>query len=107
MQRKRARQQSAPKLPIVVGLTVLVGLAVLAWLALPQTVQMPTDSGSIGAAPASGTDGASRLAVAQPVVDLGAVPFDKLVEARFELTNTGTSPVRLVGKPEVKTLDGC
>lgn len=48
-----------------------------------------------------------RLVAAQPTIDLGRVPFDKLVEARFELTNSGGDTVRLVGAPRVRMLEGC
>jgi hypothetical protein len=53
------------------------------------------------------TGEAGQLTAAQPVVDLGSVPFDRQVQAQFVLENTGGQPVRLVGPPTVKTLDGC
>ena len=49
----------------------------------------------------------ARQIAAQPVVDLGRVPFDSQVEAHFVLENTGGQPVRVVGAPTVKTLEGC
>ena len=48
-----------------------------------------------------------RLVATQAEVDLGRVPFDKMVEARYELSNTGSRSVRLLGIPAVKTIEGC
>jgi hypothetical protein len=47
------------------------------------------------------------LAAANPVVDLGRVPFDKEVVADFELVNTGGTPVKLTAAPTVAMLEGC
>jgi hypothetical protein len=41
------------------------------------------------------------------VVDLGRVPFDVQAEGRFELVNTGAQPVKVLGPPQVKMLEGC
>lgn len=48
-----------------------------------------------------------RLVAVQSMIDLGRVPLDRVVEARFILENTGGSPVRIVAAPTVKTLEGC
>lgn len=48
-----------------------------------------------------------RIAVTNPTVDLGNVPFKDQKEARFELTNTGGKVVRIVDQPETKLLQGC
>jgi hypothetical protein len=48
-----------------------------------------------------------RLIASPATVDLGRVPFDTLAEARFELANTGTDTVKLVGAPKVRMLEGC
>jgi hypothetical protein len=58
-------------------------------------------------AQAAAPSGPGRLVANETMIDLGGVPFDKMAEARFELTNTGTSPVALVGSPRVKMLEGC
>ena len=57
-------------------------------------------TGSAGAEP-------GRLVALQPTVDLGRVPFDREVEARYVLENTGDRQVRIVAAPVVKTLEGC
>lgn len=78
------------------ALAVLAAAAVFFW---PQ--------GQAPAVPGLAAGPGGRLVATQPVVDLGRVPFDKVVEARYELANTGTRPVRLVGKPTIRTLEGC
>jgi hypothetical protein len=35
------------------------------------------------------------------------VPFDVIAEGQFELTNTDVRPVRLLGSPDVRMLEGC
>lgn len=85
--------------------SLLVGIGALVLLAVAAVFLWPR-----GEAPASivGTAGGlGRLVATAPLVDLGRVPFDSMVEARYELVNTGSSAVRLLGQPEVKTLEGC
>lgn len=92
-----SRPGGSPLLLIAVGMLAVVAAAVAFFW--PLSGQPPesttTDSGAPG-----------RLAASQPIVDLGRVPFDKMVEANFELANVGGRPVRL-GKPSVKTIEGC
>jgi hypothetical protein len=46
--------------------------------------------------------------IAQPSqVDLGRVPFDQQVDARFTLINRGTTVVHLDQNVEVQALEGC
>ncbi len=57
------------------------------------------------AAPAAGASGG--LLARSSTVDLGRVPFDKMVEARYELTNTSARAIKLTAPPGVKMLEGC
>ena len=59
----------------------------------PAATSAPTSSGALTAKSSS--------------VDLGNVPFDVQAEGRFELVNSGTQAVRLLGAPQVKMLEGC
>lgn len=77
----------------VLAFAALVGLVLLLRPSMPQP---GADAGAPG-----------RLEARPAMIDLGRVPFDRLVEARYELVNTGGQPVRLLGAPAVKTLDGC
>ena len=80
----------------------LVGSMVLA-LALGACLQAPT------ATPTRIT-GASSSGVLVPnlaTVDLGNVPFDVPAVGRFDLVNSGSQPVKLLGVPQVKMLEGC
>ena len=76
----------------------LIVSAVLALVGVGGVVMQRT--GSAGAEP-------GRLVALQPTVDLGRVPFDREVEARYVLENTGDRLVRIVAAPVVKTLEGC
>lgn len=40
-------------------------------------------------------------------VDLGQVPLDVRVPFRFNMRNAGSSPVNIVGKVNVKAVEGC
>jgi hypothetical protein len=72
-----------------------LGLLTILWLR-PDPARVPADAGTPG-----------RLVASTATVDLGRVPFDELVEAHFELANTGGGTVRLTGKPKVQMLEGC
>ncbi len=57
--------------------------------------------------PVSGGASAGVLVAEAATVDLGKVPFDVQAEGRFDLVNSGSQPVKLVGAPQVKMLEGC
>jgi hypothetical protein len=76
-------------------LSLLVGVA--AFLLLQPTARRV----------ATGPDAPGRLVATEPTVDLGRVPFDQMVEARFTVANTGGETVRLTGAPKVQMLEGC
>ncbi len=80
-----------------VAATVAATLTLLAGCSSPAA---PPPSDAAGA-----TSGG--LVAKAATVDLGRVPFDKLVQAQFELTNTGGKPVRLTAQPRVQMLEGC
>lgn len=94
----RARTVEPGRLRLVVGFVVLLILVIGVILMLsdraPDTAAVdPTAPG--------------RLVADRTTVDLGRVAFDYLAEAHFELTNTGSDTVRLVGAPRVRMLEGC
>lgn len=59
------------------------------------------------AEPVDITSDTGRLEARQTTIDLGRVPLNKQEIAEFELVNSGATPVRLLGQPEVATLAGC
>jgi hypothetical protein len=79
------------------GLLLLAGLSL--WLAASRLAESP----SVAVDPFA----AGRLVAEQATIDLGRVPFDRLVEAHYVLANTGSSDVQLLGKPQVRLLEGC
>ncbi|MCC6175704.1 MAG: hypothetical protein IT305_10410 [Chloroflexi bacterium] len=94
---RRHRGRQSGRLLIVVGglLTLVIGIAAYLWLQ-PASPQVATDAGAPG-----------RLVASSATVDLGRVPFDKMVEAQFELANTGGGTVNLTGAPKIQMLEGC
>lgn len=96
--RRSTRRESVNPVPVLIGLAiVLATLGAAGVLLLGRgTPPVATEPGAPG-----------RLVASQATVDLGRVPFDKQVEARFELANTGGETVRLVGAPRVRMLEGC
>lgn len=81
---------------VIAGLLTLV-LAVVAFFWL-----RPTPQGV-----AADLDAPGRLVATEATVDLGRVPFEQMVEARFTVSNTGGEVVRLTGAPKVRMLEGC
>lgn len=88
------------KTPLIVfslaGVTMLV-------LALSLALKNPT--------PSSGSPDSSSgfpvLMVDKQEVDLGDMPIDTVVEASFQLTNTGTQTLHITGEPYIEVVEGC
>ena len=78
-----------------VGLMMLVGAA---WILLPS------DSRAGEAPPFRG---GARLAVDTELIDLGAQPYNRVVEARFQLRNIGDRPLQLPPSPPIEVVEGC
>jgi hypothetical protein len=79
-----------------VGLAILASVA--AWIVLPT-------EGRTGEAPKF--RGGARLAVDKDLIDFGALPYNQLVEARFQLKNVGDQPLQLPPSPPVEVVEGC
>jgi uncharacterized protein (DUF58 family) len=54
---------------------------------------------------APATAGTPQIQVDREAVDLGDVPLGQTVEVAFEVTNTGTAPLRFREDPYIK--EGC
>lgn len=84
------------------AISAAVGAAMLAgavgWILLPT-------AGSAGEAPTF--RGGARLAVDTELIDLGAQPYNRVVEARFQLKNVGDRPLQLPPSPPVEVVEGC
>ena len=79
-----------------------VGLATLASVA--DWIVLPTD-GRAGEMPPF--RGGARLAVDTELIDLGAQPYNRIVEVRFQLKNIGDRPLQLPPSPPVEVVEGC
>jgi hypothetical protein len=58
-------------------------------------------------APPAPHDGAPRLLVDKEMVDFGAVPFRKKIEATFELSNGGREVLEFTAAPYIEVVKGC
>lgn len=52
-------------------------------------------------------DGAPRLLVDKQVVDFGAVPYRKKIDATFELSNGGREVLEFMEAPYIEVVKGC
>lgn len=52
-------------------------------------------------------DGAPRLVVDKDVVDFGAVPYRRKIEAKFEITNGGNAVLEFTQAPYIEVVKGC
>lgn len=52
-------------------------------------------------------EGAPRLVVDKEVVDFGAVPYRKMVEAKFAITNGGKEVLEFTEAPYIEVVNGC
>jgi hypothetical protein len=100
------RKSSAPPVASSGPPVLLLGIGVLVLLIAAAVFFWPRGEALPAAQTTTAGAGGQLVAVA-PVIDLGQVPFDVMREVRYELQNTGTQPVRLVGQPQVVTLEGC
>lgn len=90
------RCRAARALSAGVGLAMLATAA--AWI-------LPTTDGRAGEAPAF--RGGARLAADTELIDLGTQPYNRVVEARFQLKNIGDRPLQLPASPPVEVVEGC
>ena len=69
-----------------------------------------TSPGAVAGSPEASAEeafqGGPRAYVAEPVVDFGQVPFNKVVSHTFRLKNVGDKPLK-IEDVSVKTLEGC
>lgn len=52
-------------------------------------------------------DGAPRLVVDKEVIDFGAVPYRKMIEAKFEIMNGGREVLEFTEAPYIEVVKGC
>ena len=52
-------------------------------------------------------EGAPRLVVDKELVDFGAVPYRKMIEAKFEVTNAGKEELEFLDAPYIEVVKGC
>jgi hypothetical protein len=90
------RTRASLQISVAVGLAMLASL--VAWIALSTEAKA-------GEAPSF--RGGARLTVDKELIDLGAQPYNRVVEARFHLKNIGDHPLQLPPSPPVEVVEGC
>jgi len=104
----RRRKKTGIELPAIrrsrasLLISAAVGLAILA--SVVTWILLPTE-GKTGEVPKF--RGGARLAVDKDLVDFGALPYNQMVEARFQLKNVGDHPLQLPPSPPVEVVEGC
>ncbi len=76
---------------IIVGIIVLAG---------PRQATTNLTNGSTAS-------GGPRLAVDHEKLDFGKVKMNAPVTAAFKVKNTGGAPLQILGKPQVRVVEGC
>jgi hypothetical protein len=89
------------------GSIVAGALSVLVLNGCSGVAATPTPTSVGTSATKESASSAGVLVPKATTVDLGNVPFDVPAQGQFELVNTGSQPVKLLGAPEVKMLEGC
>jgi hypothetical protein len=94
----RRVQQGRVNLVIAAAIGWAMFASAIAWIASPT-------EGSAGDAPRF--RGGARLAVDKELIELGTQPYNRVVEARFQLKNIGDRPLQLPPSPPVEVVEGC
>ena len=98
MTNKKKGRQSARGIPSWLFLAVGALLIVVAAVGIWAILQTPSQTGN-GIGP--------QLAVSQERIDLGKQPFNQMVQARFQVKNTGDRVLTLDASDPVQALQGC
>ena len=98
--KKRIRTKGRAHRPTSLRARVVVGAAVIVTAAAGWALWS-------GAPPAVWTGAPPRVDIAQRVIDLGDVPFERWVTAEFTVRNAGARPLRIADAPRVRVVEGC
>lgn len=99
---KKMTPQKQPGFPIWLPLIIVAGVALIAVAVLNNN-----GSSSTAVPGASTTNEQPVLAVNIEKIDLGDVKLGQTVSASFEVSNTGTAPLRFKEKPFIQVAAGC
>jgi hypothetical protein len=85
--------------PLYLALVALaiIGIGALTLIRKPAASSVPAPASAAG----------PQLAVDQEKIDFGDVKVNKMVEAAFTISNTGTEPLQIIGQPKVRVAAGC
>ncbi len=91
------------KRPRRIPILLSVGLAA----AVIGGVAFGVSRGSVSSTSVRPHEGAPRLVVDKDVVDFGAVPYRKMIEAKFKITNGGKERLEFTEAPYIEVVKGC
>jgi hypothetical protein len=100
------KQQPQPKGAVLWVVVALVGAFAL--IVVGVTVLARPASGMRAATAAGRAVGAGpRVAVDREKLDFGKVKMNTPVTAAFKVKNVGSTPLQIVGQPQVRVVQGC
>ena len=100
---KQPREQPGPIVRSRPALVAGLAVAVLVSIAIASQVEPPVDLAGV----AIDSVGSPQLELDREHVDFGDVSFNQMVEATFELHNSGDATLLFVEEPFVELKDGC
>jgi hypothetical protein len=102
------QKKASPPLGLLGAGALAIALVAAIALLVAGGDSAPSPSGNAGAEPTwdTSTSDGPRLDVDRTVHDEGSVPYEHAVNAAFRVKNTGSAALTL-GKPTVKTIEGC
>ena len=89
-------QNPARTVAAVSGVLLVLLIVASTWGARSEPVEVALD-----------TTGTPILELDRAYVDFGDVPFNQMVEATFEVTNTGDAALLFAEEPFIELKDGC
>ena len=101
--RKRKQQRQSPTRQIPRVLVAVGGLAVI--ILVVVAIAQPWSGDQPQATPQ--VVGSPRLTVDQTTIDAGYVKYDVPIRTAFRLSNVGDQPLKIVGTPQVRLVQGC
>jgi hypothetical protein len=99
---RKVTQRKQPGFPIWLPLIIVAGVVLIAVAVLSNN-----RSSSTAAPGAPTTGGQPALAVDKDRFDFGDVKLGQTVQVSFDVTNTGTAPLRFKEKPYIEVAAGC
>ena len=96
----KTKKQFEPRRKIPAWLFLVAGVVLIGAAAFGIWVVMQTPA-------RTGSGIGPQLAVSQERIELGKVPFNQMVQAQFQIKNTGDQALTLDASDPVRAIEGC